>query len=81
MLRITEVLHEESRSVRQSVGVAKDTLCEHRKKVVRCVVRVKDWFKLGVGLHQRSALRPFLFAIMDRPTGQAGVSVNCDVCR
>ena len=38
---------------------------------VRCVVGLTDWFKVEVGLHQGSAQRPFLFAIvMDRLTNE-----------
>ncbi|MBN3293353.1 YSM6 protein, partial [Polypterus senegalus] len=41
--------------------------------VVRSVVGVTDAYKLEVGLHQRSALRPFLFAmVMDRLTDEIG---------
>ena len=40
---------------------------EESKTVVSCAVETKESFKLKVGLHQRSALSPFLFAvIMDR---------------
>lgn len=41
-----------------------EDMYDDSKTVVRCVVGVADWFKMGVGLHQRPALRPFLFAIM-----------------
>ena len=41
------------------------------KAVVRCAVRTTESFKVKVGLHQGSALSPFLFAvIMDRLTDE-----------
>ena len=40
---------------------------ESCKTVVRCDVGVTEEFKVEVGLHQGSTLRPFLFAmVMDR---------------
>lgn len=37
--------------------------------VLRCAEGMSDWFKVKVGLHQVSALSPFLFAmVMDRLT-------------
>ena len=40
---------------------------EGSETVVRCAVGTTESFKIKVGLHQRSALSPFLFAvIMDR---------------
>ena len=42
---------------------------EGSETVVRCAVRTTESFKVKVGLHQGSALSPFLFAvIMDRLT-------------
>lgn len=39
--------------------------------MVRCAVVVTDGFKMELGLHQGSALSPFLFAVMiDRMTGE-----------
>ena len=40
---------------------------EESETMVRCAVGTTESFKVEVGLHQRSALNPFLFAvIMDR---------------
>ena len=40
---------------------------EESETVVRCTIGTTESFKVKVGLHQRSALSPFLFAvIMDR---------------
>ena len=42
---------------------------EGSETVVRCAVATTESFKVEVGLHQGSALSPFLFAvIMDMPT-------------
>lgn len=39
--------------------------------MVRCAVGVADGFRVGVGLHQGSALTPFGFAVvMDRMTDE-----------
>ena len=44
---------------------------EGSETVVRCTVGTTESFKVKVGLHQRSALSPFLFAvIMDRLTDE-----------
>ena len=44
---------------------------EGSKTVVRCAVETTESFKVKLGLHQRSALSPFLFAmIMDRLTNE-----------
>ena len=44
---------------------------EGSETVVRCAVGTTESFKVKVGLHQRSALSPFLFAvIMDRLTNE-----------
>lgn len=46
---------------------------EDSETVVRCAVGVTDGFMVGVGLHQGSALRPFLLAIVtDRLTDEVG---------
>ena len=42
-------------------------------RVVKCSVEVTDGFKVEMGLHQRSALSPFLFdMVMDRLTDEVG---------
>ncbi|KAK2896145.1 hypothetical protein Q8A73_015633 [Channa argus] len=52
------------------VRVVQD-MYESCKTVVRCVVGVTEEFKVEVGLHQGSALSPFLFAlVMDRLTDE-----------
>ena len=44
---------------------------EGSQTMVRCAVETTESFKVKVGLHQGSALRPFLFAvIMDRLTDE-----------
>ncbi|KAK3520904.1 hypothetical protein QTP86_003763 [Hemibagrus guttatus] len=60
---------------------------ERSRTVVRCAVGQTEEFNVEVGLHQGSALSPFLFAIvMDQLSeevrgGQTGVSLDNDVCR
>ncbi|KAK3564430.1 hypothetical protein QTP86_020368 [Hemibagrus guttatus] len=42
-------------------------MCERSRTVVRCAVGQKEEFKVELGLHQESALSPFLFAmVMDQ---------------
>ena len=44
---------------------------EGSKTVVRCAIETTESFKVKIGLHQGSALSPFLFAmIMDRITDE-----------
>ena len=44
---------------------------EDSKTVVRCAIGTTESFKVKVGLHQGSAVNPFLFAvIMDRLTDE-----------
>ena len=44
---------------------------EESETVVRCAIGTTERFKVKVGLHQGSALNPFLFAvIMDRLTDE-----------
>ncbi|KAK3535940.1 hypothetical protein QTP70_021240 [Hemibagrus guttatus] len=65
------------------VRVVQD-MYERSRTVVRCAVGQTEEFKVEVGLHQGSALSPFLFAIvMDQCVrgGQTGVSLDNDVCR
>ncbi|KAK3544369.1 hypothetical protein QTP86_010155 [Hemibagrus guttatus] len=60
---------------------------ERSRTVVSCAVGQTEEFNVEVGLHQGSALSPFLFAIvMDQLSeevrgGQTGVSLDNDVCR
>ncbi|KAI5103677.1 GTPase IMAP family member 4-like [Silurus meridionalis] len=50
------------------VRVVQD-MYEDSVTAVKCAVGTTDWFKVKVGLHQGSALSPFLFAVvMDRLT-------------
>lgn len=52
------------------VRVVQD-MYENSLTAVRCAVGLTDWFEVGVGLHQGSALSPFLFAmLMDRLTDE-----------
>ena len=51
---------------------------EGSKTVVRCAVETTESFKVKVGLHQRSASSPFLFAvIMDRLTDEVRREPPC----
>ena len=51
---------------------------EESKTVVRCAVGTTESFKVKVGLHQGSALSPFLFAvIMDRLTDKVRREPPC----
>ncbi|KAK3549302.1 hypothetical protein QTP70_034530 [Hemibagrus guttatus] len=68
------------------VRVVQD-MYERSRTVVRCAVGQTEEFNVEVGLHQGSALSPFLFAmVMDQLSeevrgGQTGVSLDNDVCR
>ncbi|KAK3572051.1 hypothetical protein QTP86_022280 [Hemibagrus guttatus] len=57
------VLYEEVRSSREVCQVVQD-MYERSRTVVRCAVGQTEEFKVEVGLHQGSALSPFLFAIV-----------------
>ncbi|KAK3509671.1 hypothetical protein QTP70_008417 [Hemibagrus guttatus] len=57
------VLYEEVRSSEKYVRVVQD-MYERSRTVVRCAVGQTEEFKVEVGLHQGSALSPFLFAIV-----------------
>ena len=51
---------------------------EGSETVVRCAVGTTESFKVKVGLHQGSALSPFLFAvIMDRLTDEVRRDAVC----
>ncbi|KAI5620951.1 protein lifeguard 3 [Silurus asotus] len=50
-----------------SVRLRKEVRQGPDSQTVKCAVGTTDWFKVEVGLHQGSALSPFLFAVvMDR---------------
>ena len=60
-----------SKIVEKYVPLVQD-MYERSETVVRCAVGTRESFKVKVGLHQGSALSPFLFAvIMDRLTDEA----------
>ena len=49
---------------------------EESETVVRCSIGTTESFKVKVGLHQGSALSPFLFAvIMDRLTNEVRIEL------
>ena len=59
-----------SRIVEKYVQLVQD-MYEESETVVRCAVGTTESFKIKVGLHQGSALSPFLFAVvMDRLTDE-----------
>ena len=71
------VPQEELRCCMRKSGIVKkyvqlvQDMYEGSKTVVRCAVGTTESFKVKVGLHQGSALSPFLFAvIMDRLTNE-----------
>ena len=65
-----EELMRKSGIVEKYVQLAQD-MYEGSETVVRCAVGTTESFKVKVGLHQGSALSPFLFAvIMDRLTDE-----------
>ncbi|KAK3533105.1 hypothetical protein QTP70_007319 [Hemibagrus guttatus] len=60
------ILMEKYRDAEKYVRVVQD-MCERSRTVVRCAVGQTEEFKVEVGLHQGSALSPFLFAmVMDQ---------------
>ena len=62
------LLYEEVRNSREV-----QEMYENSTTVVRCAVRRTEDLKVEVGLHQGSALSPFLFAlVMDRLTDGGG---------
>ena len=59
-----------SEIVEKYVQLVQD-MYEGTKTVVRCAVGTTESFKVNIGLHQGSALSPFLFAVvMDRLTDE-----------
>ncbi|KAK2918243.1 hypothetical protein Q8A73_004989 [Channa argus] len=75
------VLYEESGVADKYVRVVQD-MYESCKTVVRCAVGVTEEFKVEVGLHQRSGLSPFLFALVidrltDKSNGERGKEGGC----
>ena len=52
---------------------------ENSMTLVWCTIGVMDGFQVEVGLHQASALSPFLFAmVMDRLSDEVSVDVFAD---
>ncbi|KAK3519016.1 hypothetical protein QTP70_016167 [Hemibagrus guttatus] len=52
---------------------------ERSRTVVRCAVGQTEEFKVEVGLHQGSALSPFLFAmVMDQLSEEGLYELQCD---
>ena len=65
------VLYEKIRNSGKVCATCTGYIYEGSETVVRCAVRTTESFKVNVGLHQGSALSPFLFAvIMDRLTDE-----------
>ena len=63
------VVYEEIRNSRKVCATCTGYEYKESKTVVRCAIGTTESFKIKVGLHQGSALIPFLFAmIMDRLT-------------
>ena len=57
------VLYGKSGMAEMYVRLVQD-MYEGSKTVVRCAVETTERFKVKVGLHQESALSPFLFAVI-----------------
>ena len=65
-------------TIRQGKVQLVQDMYEGSETVVRCAVETTKSFKVKVGLHQESALSPFLFAvIMDRLTDEVRREPPC----
>ena len=65
-------------TIRQGKVQLVQDMYEGSEKMVRCAVETTESFKVKVGLHQESALSPFLFAvIMDRLTDEVRREPPC----
>ena len=64
------IMYEKTKNSKKYVQLVQN-MYEESETVVRCAIETAESFKLKVGLHQGSALSPFLFAvILDRLTDE-----------